>query len=220
VPRIYGVDTSTYPGNSTMNWYRSNCGFRFTGFYLAPAPRHPNTSWMNRRSYLAAQAWGFLPVYVGLQINSSELSANVGARHGQEAAQLMNQAGFSTQAICYLDLENGTEPSGDYASYISAWVGGVTNANYIAAIYCSHRIANWCRNKTPYLWTFRTPSRTSGDTYPPDQIPKGIIASGGIATQYRQNVFIQGKRTQVDLNVSGVADPSNLASVKHALHLV
>src|ERR1700680_1359241 len=112
-----------------MDWYRSNCGFRYTGFYLAPAPSHQNTSWMNRREYLAAQAWGFLPVYVGLQIGSPKLRAAAAARHGREAVRLMDQSGFHTQTICYLDLEDGTEPSGDFARYISAWVGAVTNAS-------------------------------------------------------------------------------------------
>jgi hypothetical protein len=219
VSNINGFDTSTYPGDATMAWYRSNCGFRYTGFYLAPAPLHKNTSWMDRRDHLAAQAWGFLPVYVGLQIRSPKLSATAGTQHGQMAARLMDQAGFHSQTICYLDLEDGTEPSGSYAAYISSCVEAVTSAGYVAGIYCSHRIANWCRKKVPYLWTFRVPRGTSGQTYPPDQIPRGMIAAGGIATQYRQNVFIRGKRVPVDLNVSTVADPSNLAAVKNAMLL-
>src|SRR5579862_6326952 len=124
----------------------------------------------------------------------------------------MQQAGFHTQSICYLDLEDGTRPSGGYAAYIGGWVAAVNKANYVAGIYCSHRIADWCRSKTPYLWTFRMPAGTAGQTYPPDQIPQGAIAAGGIATQYRQNVFIRGNRTQIDINVSSVADPSNPAS--------
>jgi hypothetical protein len=46
-----------------------------------------------------------------------------------------------------------------------------------------------------------------------------MVAAGVHATQYRQNVFVRDNRTQVDLNVSYVADPSNLASVMHALGL-
>jgi hypothetical protein len=213
------MDTSIYPGDATIDWYRLNCGFRYTGFYLAPAPLHQNTSWMDRRDHLAAQAWGFLPVFVGLQIRSPNVSASVGAQHGQNATKLMGQAGFHSQTICYLDLEDGTEPAGDYARYISAWVSALTKANYAPGIYCSHRIANWCRENTPYLWTFRLPRGTSGQTYPPAKIPKGLIVGGGVATQYRQNVFIRGKRTPIDLNVSLVADPSNLASVNAALEV-
>jgi hypothetical protein len=114
----------------------------------------------------------------------------------------------------------GARPSGDYAKHISAWVRAVTSANYVPEIYCSHRIAYWCRNQTPYLWTFRLPRGTSGTTYSPDQIPKSAIADGGIATQYRQNVYISGKRVKVDLDVSLIADSSNLAAADNALRLV
>ena len=145
---------------------------------------------------LGGASGGFLPVYVGLQIRSPKLSATAGTKHGQMAARLMDQAGFHSQTICYLDLEDGTEPSGSYAAYISSWVEAVTSAGYVAGIYCSHRIANWCRKKVPYLWTFRVPRGTSGQTYPPDQIPRGMIAAGGIATQYRQNVFFQASAFQ------------------------
>ena len=54
---LYGMYTAIYPGDATMDWYRLNCGLRYTGFYLAPAPLHQNTSWMDRRDHLAAQAW-------------------------------------------------------------------------------------------------------------------------------------------------------------------
>ncbi len=219
MPNVYGVDTSAFPGMGAMGWYRDKCDFRFTGFYLAPAPRHPDASWMTHRDELAAAGWGFLPVYVGLQINQAGLSAAAGTSDGQAAAQLMAQAGFHTQTICYLDLEDGTQPSGSYAAYISAWLAAVDAANYVPGIYCSHLIAKWCGNKTKYLWTFRMPANTAGQTYAPGQVPTGSLAAGGIATQYRQNVFIQGKSTQIDINVSTVADPSNLASVNHALGL-
>lgn len=217
--KIYGLDTSTYPGDNKMAWYRTNCDFRYTGFYIAPAPRHPNASWMSKRPHLAGDGWGFLPVYVGLQINNSGLGQAVGKQHGQDAVAKMNQAGFATHTICYLDLEDGTEPSGNYAKYISAWVDAVNAGNYTAGIYCSHRIANWCRTKTAFLWTFRLPPGTNGQTYPPNNIPPGNVTSGAVATQYRQNVFIQGNSTQIDINVSGVADPSNPAVVGHALNI-
>ena len=61
-----------------MDWYRSNCGFRYTGFYLAPAPSHQNTSWMNRREYLAAQAWG-------LPCCTAEASAHVEVARGRSS---------------------------------------------------------------------------------------------------------------------------------------
>jgi hypothetical protein len=216
---VYGVDTSIYPGKPTLNWYWSRCGFRYTGFYLGPAPYHTDKTWMNARDELAADGWGFLPTYVGLQIGNRNLGVARGEKDGQQAARLMGQAGFPTQTICYLDLEDGTVPSGSYAKYIGAWVRTLRSADYVPGIYCSHRIADWCRAHTPYLWTFRIPYCTSGRHYHPDELPQGMIAAGAHATQYRQNVFVRGNRTQVDLNVSYVADPSNLASVMHALGL-
>jgi hypothetical protein len=217
MPNVDGFDTSIYPGGDNMAWFRDNCGFRYAGFYLAPAPNHGDASWMGQRDALAAAGWGFLPVFVGLQINDMGLSSAAGTQDGSNAAALMRQAGFHTQSICYLDLESGTQPSGGYAAYIASWIAAVNSGNYVAGIYCSHVIAAWCSAQTPYLWTFRIPSGASGQTYPPEQIPQGSIASGGVATQYRQNVFITGNTTQIDINVSLVADPSNLASVMHAL---
>jgi hypothetical protein len=219
MPNVDGLDASGYPGDANMTWFWNKCGFRYTGFYIAPAPNHSNSSWMSKRDTLASAGWGFLPVYVGLQIKDTGLSSDAGSRDGQKATSLMQQAGFHTQSICYLDLEDGTQPAGGYAAYISGWITAVNKANYVAGVYCSYKIADWCSTKTPYLWTFRMPAGTSGQTYPPDQIPQGTIAAGGIATQYRQNVFIKGNATKIDINVSPVADPSNLASVMHALSL-
>jgi len=138
MPNVYGMDTSDFPGHAVLGWYWANCGFRYTGFYVAPAPRHPNQSWMSQRDELAAAGWGFLPVYVGLQINASGLSTANGAQHGNDAATLMTNAKFHAQTICYLDLEDGTEPSGNYAGYISAWVTALQSEGCVPGIYCSH----------------------------------------------------------------------------------
>ena len=62
---VYGVDTSIYPGKAKLSWYWSRCGFRYTGFYLGPAPYHSDRTWMKTRDELAADGWGFLPTYVG-----------------------------------------------------------------------------------------------------------------------------------------------------------
>jgi len=148
MPNVYGMDTSDFPGHAVLGWYWANCGFRYTGFYVAPAPRHRNQSWMSQRDELAAAGWGFLPVFVGLQINASGLSTANGAEHGKDAARLMTNAKFHAQTICYLDLEDGTEPSGNYAGYISAWLTALQGEGYVPGIYCSQRIADWCRRKT------------------------------------------------------------------------
>jgi Domain of unknown function (DUF1906) len=216
---VYGMDTSTYPGNSTMDWFKSNCGFRYTGFYLAPAPQHPNTGWMNRRAYLATQGWGFIPTYVGLQIGNGGLSTARGRADALSAVSLMADAGFAKPDLCYLDLEEGTAPSGNYASYIEAWLDKVNSEGYTAALYASRIFNTWSLARTPYLWTWRVPSTPSGTSYPPNDIPTGSLVAGSLATQYRHNVSVVGKPTLLDFNVSKIADPSNKAAADHALGL-
>jgi hypothetical protein len=137
---VYGLDTSIYPGKAALDWYWSRCGFRFTGFYLGPAPYHSDKTWMNARDELAADGWGFLPTYVGLQIGNRNLNVARGEKDGQQAARLMGQAGFPTHTICYLDLEDGTVPSGSHAKYIVAWVRTLRDVDYVPGFYCSpHR---------------------------------------------------------------------------------
>jgi hypothetical protein len=50
-----GFDRSTWPGTSVMSDWWTNTPLWFAGFYLAPAPNHPNTSWMTRRSVMKSQ---------------------------------------------------------------------------------------------------------------------------------------------------------------------
>src|SRR3954465_14493557 len=102
---ILGFDAFAFPGAAAMLWLRQNANFRFTGFYLAPAPRHPDASWMGSRAFLAANGWGTIPTYVGLQVEDGGLSPSTGAQHGQHAAALMQQAGFPFGSVVYLDLE-------------------------------------------------------------------------------------------------------------------
>jgi hypothetical protein len=64
---IYGIDISIFPGLHTMQWLRGNAGIRFACLYLAPAPFHPDASWMTMREQLACDGWGFIPTYLGEQ---------------------------------------------------------------------------------------------------------------------------------------------------------
>src|SRR5262249_18022116 len=58
-----GIDRSTYPGDTVMQWLWDNTNLYWTGFYLAPAPSHgKDTSWMSRRGVLKQMGWGFAPV--------------------------------------------------------------------------------------------------------------------------------------------------------------
>jgi hypothetical protein len=124
----------------------------------------------------------------------------------------------------YLDLEQGDTPTGNYAAYIEAWIAAVQAAGFTPGIYCSHLFSDWSRQRTPMVWSFHVPLNTDGQTYDPDNLPSGLIDSGCIATQYRQNIKLNGLKIPksvdsggLDLNLCTVADPSNLASAQHAL---
>jgi hypothetical protein len=222
--QINGFDCYSYPGDDRVAWLRGAGQFRVSVCYLAHAPKKKDSSWIDKRGYLAAGGWGFLPTYVGLQIGSDSASASAGTAHGLEAIGLMKEAGFALNSIVYLDLEDGTEPSGSYEAYIRAWIASVAAEGFSPGIYCSHILVGWARKLTQFVWSFHVPRHTEGDTYDPGNLPTASIDDGCIATQYRQNVNLKGLQIPgvvdsggIDLNLCAVADPSNLASVSHAL---
>lgn len=206
---IIGFDQSIYPGDSAMAWMKANAGMRVTGFYLAPAPYHGDTSWMAQRADLAGQGWGFLPVYVGLQAGNSSLGGARGTTDGANAAALMAQAGFPAGSVVFLDIETGGPIDPAFEAYIDAWMQAAPGGGFTAGLYCSHVLMNWAKTKTARIWTFHLPANTNGQTYNPGSLPPGTLDPGAVATQYRQNVFVSGfGHGAVDLNVCASGDPS------------
>ena len=67
MPVFRGFDTSIYPGDAKMLLLRTDADVAWTGFYLGPAPSHPDDSWMSRRADLKAMGFGSAPIYVGQQ---------------------------------------------------------------------------------------------------------------------------------------------------------
>lgn len=223
---VHGFDCDHYPGDAPLGWLRIQAQFRVSVCYLAHEPGSPDPTWTSKVAYLRSNGWGLLPTYAGLQINSHELSAANGTRDGEEAATLMSDAGFAPTSIVYLDLEDGTPPSGNYLAYIKSWIAAVTAKGFTPALYCSHVIVENVRPLTPIIWSFHIPDGTEGQTYDPTALPKGAIDASCIATQYRQKVNLSGLTIPasvdsegIDINVSAVADPSNYASVSHALQI-
>lgn len=217
---IIGVDQFSYPGIDKMNWLAANLGAQVTGFYLGPAPNHPDASWMLSRRDLAPKGWGFLPTYVGHQVNDQP-DGDAGQADGVEAARHMYDSGFAAGSIVYLDIEQGGQLPNTYQTYVDAWVVAVTAQNFHPGIYCSHNLISWSSQRVDAIWSYHVPNGTAGQSYDPDGIPSGSLDSASTATQYRQNVYVNGyvkpngTGIQVDLNVCSVPDPSNLASLLH-----
>lgn len=203
-----GFDQASYPGDSWMQWLRSGSPIAVTGFYLGPAPYHSDTSWMPTRAGLAAAGWGFLPVFVGLQDGASSLSGSRGTSDGQSAASLMRSAGFPSDSTIFLDIETGGPISSPFEAYIDAWVAAVQRAGFTPGIYCSHILISWAQPKVSQIWSFHIPD-AGGQTFDPANLPAGSIDPGAVATQYRQNVYLEGyAHAAVDLNACASPDPS------------
>ncbi len=139
-PNFYGFDISAYPGDSPMQAFWTGTPFWFTGFYLGPAPRHPDTSWMEKRTVLKNMGWGFIIIYVGRQsADGQALSYAQGQRDALDAVNLAQQAGFPRGATIFLDVEGGGTLTPQFISYIKGWVEEMDSVAsiYWPGVYCS-----------------------------------------------------------------------------------
>ena len=100
---FYGMDLAAYPGDDVMQAWWNNSPFYYTGFYLGPAPYHPDTSFMDERQVLVDQGWGLLPIYLGRQADSCNLDQ--GIEDGDDAVNLAASAGFPRNNVIFLDIE-------------------------------------------------------------------------------------------------------------------
>jgi hypothetical protein len=213
-----GFDTSIYPGDNAMQTLRAQALMAFTGFYLAPAPSHPNASWMQKRAFLHGLGYGFAPVYLGQQAatgpGSHNLSAQQGTIDGRNAAQLAATAGFPAQSVLYLDIETGPPMSPNYLAYYSAWVQAVVDSGFTPGAYCSHLLVNQVHQRDPraVIWTFKLQVPNGHHFAPPLPVPNPALPDAPNATvlQYAQNcpLTVGGLTLNVDLDSSLVADPS------------
>lgn len=214
----WGLDVSAYPGDSKMQDWWSNSPCYFTGFYLAPAPHHPDTGWMTKRSTLLNQGWGFLPIYVGRQTEYGDsLTSSNGTLDAQNAVSLAQKASFPAGSYIYLDIELGGDVTA-YMNYIKAWIQEVMYLGYGPGIYCSYNSAAQINTimQNPnlvrfWVWHFTGAYNSSnvltGTALDPSS--SGISYAG--AWQLAQNISkTEGSSTinPVDIDVSSMTDPS------------
>jgi hypothetical protein len=216
---VPGFDSSAFPGLLTMSWLKTNTNFQWCGFYLGPAPSHPDKGWMSQRAALVQQGWGFAPLYVGQQVvgpGSKQSSGPQGVTDGNNAAALMAAAGFPNGSFVYIDLENGPPLQPKQQAYLTAWVNTVEAGGFGPGIYCSHGFAMQVHTLCPTarIWAFNVPT-TAVHTIPgvnfPDSHPAGSGFTGAFIWQLAQNGVIGAlppNTLEVDLNTALAADPS------------
>jgi hypothetical protein len=237
--QIYAIDRSVFPGPDPMTWLRDKAGIRAACVYLAPAPNHSDTSWMNVRADLACEGWGFIPTYLGEQkyiivgkkaVPNPRLSASQGDADGKSACKLMKDAGFALGSVVYLDLEYGDMPSGAYQAYVLRWIAAVKAARFKPAIYCPGGVLAWALRYARVVWLAAPENLDSqGNAVPqtldPGQLPAGLLGHGTIATQFLFEIDFAGLNQPMenghgprfDISRSLIADPSDYASVDEAL---
>lgn len=212
-----GFDSSGYPGDAEMAELKHDTNFAWCGFYLGPAPSHPDTGWMARRATLVKQGWGLAPIYVGQQVTgpgSHVVTAAQGTKDGADAVQLMLRAGFPSGSFVYLDLENGIPFSAVQQAYVATWVDAVMAGGFGAGVYCSFQFAVQVAKLRPKakIWVFHvrtvSPHAVGGAQFPtPDPSTSGF--SGASVWQHDDSaeITIGGKTELVDLDSSDTADP-------------
>src|SRR5580698_7005276 len=101
MPGFAGFDRSDYPGAAVMAWLLANTNLKWCGFYLAPAPSHPDESWMKAPD-ADFTGWGLAPIYLGQETTgpgAHKVNAAQGAIDGADACKLMMTAGFGPGSV-------------------------------------------------------------------------------------------------------------------------
>lgn len=195
VTYYFGFDRSTYPGTTVMqDWWITNPSF-FTGFYLAPAPHHSNTSWMSRRTTLRNMGWGFAVIYVGRQAaDGSLLTAAQGRTDAHNATALAAQAGFPSLSFIFLDIETGGSLSTAFINYIVGYATEMRGSTvYNPGIYCSYTSAAQIQTALGstyaefWCWRLGCPPSQGCHQTPPAPNPTGCGVPFAHVWQYAQS---------------------------------
>ena len=214
-----GFDRSDYPGKAAMDWLKANTNLKWCGFYLAPAPSHGPTSWMDADD-ADFDGWGFAPIYVGRQITGpgARLTDGLGqgASDGKNACDLMATAGFDKGCVVFLDLENGPPMPTIQREYVGAWCDAVTAAGFVPGVYCSFLFAAQVHALRPAakIWVYHvrtvSPHPIVGTVMPnPDPATSGY--PGASVWQHDDEARVHCPPIGVlacDLNSANSADPS------------
>ena len=136
-----GLDCLAYPGDQVMRDLHANTNMVWTGFYLAPTPAQPDTSWMKKARLLRDMGWGLAPIFKGQPPGgpgSHVVTAAQGLVDAQTAVALAELAEIGEGSVIFLDIEAGGILTDPYLSYCSAWFEGIRASAYRPGVCCSY----------------------------------------------------------------------------------
>jgi hypothetical protein len=138
-PRGYlGFDLNIFPGEDALPALRKT--FSFSSYWLSPPTGEKTNTWLGRRELLRSQGFGFLLLYLGplsRELKNQAAAAQKGTLDARSAASVAKSEGFPSQAIIFLDIEEGGRLSTAYHAYLRAWASGLAEAGYRSGAYCS-----------------------------------------------------------------------------------
>jgi len=205
---FYGMDLAAYPGDDVMQTWWNDSPFYYTGFYLGPAPYHPDPSFMDKRQVLVDQGCGLLPIYLGRQADSWNLDQ--GVEDGDDAVNLAVSAGFPQKTVIFLDIETSSPLTDSFLSYVTDWVNEVQNKGYQAGVYCYVGNASQIGDALPDNVQFWVAYYIGGDL--PSSTPSPVDSGVSFASAWQfvgdTCLTYGGSALDIDFNTSTYTDPS------------
>jgi hypothetical protein len=139
VPANYlGFDRNIFPGGDALPILRKT--FAFSGYWLNAPPGEKTNTWLGQRELFRAHGFGFLLLYrgpLGRELKNESAAAEKGLLDARNAASAAKSEGFPSQAIIFLDIEEGGRLLAAYHSYLRAWSAELSHGGYRAGAYCS-----------------------------------------------------------------------------------
>lgn len=132
-----GFDRNEYPGDAALPALRKS--FNYTGYWLNNPPGASRNTWMGKRALLKQHGFGFLVLFNGrtsAQLKGKDAAA-LGVLDGQAAVVAATREGFNSNALIFLDQEEGGRLTPQQADYLFAWADAVESAGLHAGVYCS-----------------------------------------------------------------------------------
>ena len=178
---------------------------------------------MGQRAKLAAMGWGLAVLYVGRQATSlpENLTRERGLSDGLDTVHKVQGEGFAAETIVYLDVEPMDVVLPGIKEYLKGWISRVLASQFLPGIYCHIKNAQALRAAAMEEYDAESSSKPSpafwvsgsGHFDPATSVPSdsGIAFAAIWQGRFNQTEQHGGFSHQIDVNVSGSANPSAIA---------